>query len=73
MLFPEYFLPVVLNSTNFLILTPFSVFISDPLFLLYERWIRDMAMVIFIFMVFYSALVLLLYIPMVKLIKQGES
>ncbi|XP_016006849.2 putative selection and upkeep of intraepithelial T-cells protein 1 homolog [Rousettus aegyptiacus] len=47
------------------------VFISDPLFLLYERWIRDMAMVVFIFMVFYSALVLLLYIPMVKLIKQG--
>lgn len=73
MLFPEYSFPVVLNSTNFLILTPFSVFISDPLFLLYEDWIQDMAIMISIFTVFYTTLIFFLYLTMKKVIEQGES
>ncbi|XP_011366007.2 selection and upkeep of intraepithelial T-cells protein 8-like [Pteropus vampyrus] len=61
----------VLNSTNFLILTPFSVFISDPLFLLYEDWIQDMAIMISIFTVFYTTLIFFLYLTMKKVIEQG--
>ena len=55
MLFHEYSLPLIHNSTNF-----FSVSISDPLVPLYNDWMWDMAVVIAFPMTFFSLLIIVL-------------
>lgn len=64
MLVSEPSVPLALSSTNFLIFTPFSVSISDPLFVLYNDWIQEIRILVIVLMIIFTLLISLLYLSL---------